>query len=434
MPAPPSNLITALRGGVVARHLFFYLDHPSGAVRVWDGIGEMIFGGSTYLGVGGLASIEGLSNSADLQNHSPSVALNRVPLTTLQSNTSNVRNRTATIAVGFFNEAGALIASRTLFTGKGDYLITKITEDEARVTLKLRGKISDWSLAPRAYYTPNDQAALYPSVTDRGLDSVRSLENANVSGWASTVESSGGNIGRVGMMLRDSGTGTLMHATGRGGIICISTGGTYFVYQSRIGLNNLTGQAFEEETSGATTNVASVTGYLNFSGANAYVDSSGDGRSAGGKLIFPVTTSTTQKVKRLATIASNGTATAETVNVASAIFRNGAGTNYDMFHRSTGSLTYGALDTSAAIINNVRGFVFITGSTLCHISNQNTGHTVTSYVEDVTNTAVSISGSRLQVSGVNCVVSTTGVILSSGGRRIKPSGGDSTTDYLRVIS
>ena len=434
MPAPPSALLTALRSGVVARHIFFYIDHPAGAVRIWDGLGVMAFNGNDYLGVGGLAEVSGVSNSADLQNHSPAVTLNRVPMTALQSNTSDVRNRVATIAAGYYNEAGTLFASRTIFSGVGDVLITKINESEARLTLKLRGRIADWSLAPRAYYTPNDQAAMYPGITDTGFNLVRTLENVNISGWSVNPESSGGRIGRTGMMLRDVGTGTLMHATAKGGLIVIQSTGVYGVYRGRIGFNILDFEAFEEDVSGAKTDVASNTAYLNFSGNNAYVDTTGDGRTAGGKKLFPDTQTVTNYVKRLATIEANGTATAETIDLVSAIFRNGAGTNYDMLKRSTGTLTYAATDTSAAIINNVRGFVFLTGSTLCHIVSQNTGHTATSYVEDVTNIAVAITANKLTVSGLNCVVSTTGVVLSAAGRRIKPSGADSATDYLRVIS
>lgn len=434
MPAPPNDLVNALRSGPVAVHLFFYIDHPSGAVRVWDGVGQMIFGGNTYEGVGGFATVEGVSNSADLQNHSPIVALNRVPLTSLQSNTANVRNRAAAIYFAAYSESGALINSRTLFNGKGDCLITKLTEDEASVKLKLRGKIADWSLAPRAFYTPYDQAALHPSVTDTGLNIVKSLENANISGWSVNAESSGGYIGRVGMMLRDSGTGKLMHASGRGGLIIIGTTGTYAVYTGRVGLNNLSGQPFVEETSGATTGVASSTGYLNFSGNNAYVDSSGDGRTAGGKLIYPNTTTVTQKVKRLADIVANGSTTAETVDQVSAFFTNGAGTAYDMFKRSTGTMTVGSIDTSAAIINNSRGILFYNGTNLGHISNQNTGFTVTTYVEEVTGTSVTVSGGKLKNNGVNCGVSTTGIIYGSTGRKIIPSGGDASVDYLRIIS
>lgn len=428
MTAPPDALLTALRTGVAARHLFFYLDHPSGAVRVWDGIGEMIFGGNTYLGVGGLAAIDGLSFSADLQNHSPSVTLNRVPLTTLQSSTSNVRARTATIAVGFYDETGTLIASRTLFTGQGDVLITKITENEASVTLKLRGKMADWALAPRAYYTPNDQKTLYPSVNDSGLDYIRSLEDKNISGWRSTVDTNNGDIARVNMCLYDTANARVMHCFGRGGFVTFDATSLW-----RLASGNRTGLLLKEAAT--TANNSASIAELKFGGNKAFVDSTtGEGRTPGNSAVYPDTLTTVQKVIIAATQV-NGAAGAATCDKAASQYTNSLGRVFDLFKSSAGTCNVAGSDTSGAIINNAFGYlIHYSGAFYEGVSELSNG-TAIAYVEDVTNTAVTISGlGRLQVGGVDCKVSSTGVVLSSGLRRIKRSGGSSTTDYLRIFT
>lgn len=429
MTTPPSGLITALRAGTVARHLFFYLNHPSGAIRAWDGIGEFQYGGNTYLGVGGLAEVGDVGNSIDIQNHSPYVKLNRVQLTSLKTNTTNVRGAAAAIYVGYIQEDGTLAYSRTLFSGVGDVLITKITETEAQLTLKLRGPIADWALAPRAYYTPEDQKALYPSVTDTGLDRVRSLENMNISGWRSTVDTNAGDISRINMCLFDTANQRVVHCLTRGGFVTFDSGSLW-----RLATGNKTGLKLKE--SATTADNSPSISILKFGGNPAYVDpTTGYGLTPGNSQIYPDTLTVSQRVQITTAISANGAAGVNTCDRVSSQYTNTLGRTFNLFKSSAGTCALATPNTSGAIVNNCRGYLMEYSGAFYDDVTEDSNGTAVSYVEDVTNTAVTISGAgRLQVGGVNCTISANGVVLSSGGRRIKRSGSSSTTDFLRIFT
>lgn len=181
MPAPPIDLVAALREGTVFRHLFFTLEHPSGTVRAWDGVGEIEFGGEVFYGVGGFANINGVSNSGDIQNHKIECTLIGVPFDAIRSTNPVIRDQPATIDAVWLDEGASVLASRRVFAGSGDYLALKTDRDTVTLQCFLKGASVDWAMTPRSYYSPTDQRRLHPG--DSGCDLVPSLENAEVAGW-----------------------------------------------------------------------------------------------------------------------------------------------------------------------------------------------------------------------------------------------------------
>lgn len=187
MPAAPANLVSALRIGSCVRHLFFKMTHTSGDVFAWDGVGDYVFNGDTYLGVAGMADIGGVSNSSDIQNHAVTVKLNGVPLSAFRGVSPSIRNQTADLfAVWIDVTNGVTVASKLLFSGLGDFLTTRLTEDTVQLTATIRAPHADWSVVPRAYYTNADQSRLFPG--DTGCDYTAQLENATIAGWQSTAD------------------------------------------------------------------------------------------------------------------------------------------------------------------------------------------------------------------------------------------------------
>jgi hypothetical protein len=185
MPAAPTELVAAVRAGTCARHHFFKMTHTSGTVLAWDGVGDFVFNGDTYLGVASLMEIGGVSNSADIQNHAVSVKLNGVPLSDFRGVEPSIRGQTALLyAVWISVDTGIVLGYKLLFSGLGDYLTTRFSGDTVQLAANIRAPHADWSVVPRAYYTGVDQARLYPG--DTGCDLVSRLENAVIAGWQAT--------------------------------------------------------------------------------------------------------------------------------------------------------------------------------------------------------------------------------------------------------
>lgn len=436
MPAPPTAVINAIRAGTARRHLFFFLDHPGGPIRAWDGVGKFSFGGNEYLGVGGLASISGVGNSSDIQDHRVEVTLNQIPLAALSEVDQSIKGSAASITAVMIAENGEIIGSRVLFAGVGDYTKTKITKNEATVRAVIRGKMASWSAAPRAFYTDSDQQLRYPG--DTGFSRMKELESATITGWNITPESSGANVRAWYRYLQDTVTGT---------VIGSATTGCLFERNSTpvFGQSTLLGSvlALLENTTGATNSTGNGD-LLTFGGANpCYVDSSGDVRSPGGNLVYPTSYSSAAKLKRVAVIAA-GSTTATTINLVASGYQYASGAYVGVFVPNGLSVTPGSGIWLNAIIDNCRGVIGHyphspwSGAiaAMGAVGSPDYSMGISNYVDRVTGNAVTVNGSnQLAVNGSPCVMSTTGAVLSSAGNLIQSNGtGAAGPNFLRVFS
>ena len=443
MPAPSSAVLAACRAGTVQRHLLLYLNHPLGVVRAWDGVGNISFGGNTYTGVSGLGLIQGLSDSVDLQQHEVACTLNAVPLSALTADDGDIRGVAASVYAVLVAENGSQLASREIFTGYGDVLKTTVNGDKAQLTLLLRGLLADWSASPRSYYTPRDQSRLYAG--DSGFDYVPNLQDSTVSGWNDVPETTGAvvyvrrnayfNWVSESAVFYDGVTGELYGNEVNGLSIYFDIAGA--TYELRRHASSAVG--YVEDVSGAVSVRASFSGKhaLQVGGANCVVNVSNYVQTAGGALIQG-NNSASEELRRPGTIASDGSATANTVDFPNV--GSGGTSRLAWSSASSGSASWTQADWSGAVFNAADGALVASDAATSFQAYSRTheadvGLVTYYYVEDVTGTAVLVSSSgagKLQVGGVNCVVSTTGVVLSSGGRRIIRSGGDPAVDYLRV--
>lgn len=420
MPAPPSGVLTATRAGTCARHLLFYLNHPGGVVRAWDGIGTLSYGGNDYLGVGALGSVQGVSDSRDLQNHEVLVMLGGVPYSDLQDDTGEVRGVAATITAVLLDTDGAVVDARVVFTGKGGSMRTRHDGTSLMLAVRLRGLFTDWSAAPRRFYVPTHQQRLYSG--DNGFAFSSALENATVSGWSLSVEttganaryySSGYNIGT----LKDSVTGEPIGNNTYGFPPGQPVAGTLPQdFETRSSTVD-----YEEEITGVNVQVHNISSVsvLAIGGVACYVDIYGDVRTPGGAIIHPNgLTASTYRLRKQGTITSNGTATATTLTRVAVLL---------LIMKTGGSLT-GPGMTDLVYVNSTGMQLGVNGSN--QIIMGVSPNTV--IVEDVSGTIATYASSKVQISGSDCFVSTTGVILSPSNRRLYIQGGSVDTDFLRV--
>lgn len=413
MPAPNATLLTALRAGTVSRHIFFEMDHSEGTIRAWDGIGKFVFDSETYLGVYG-GNIAGVSDSKDIQNHEVVVGLSGVPLSALYDTDPDIRNQPATITAAWISEDGTVVASKVLFEGYGDNLRTQITGDTFAISAKLRGKLADWSSVPGAFYTLNDQDRLFSG--DTGFQFVKELENATVAGWSKDVEATAAGIYNSNPTTyrrpkEDIGDELIGHdafgMTAKGNGI-----------SNLIGDNTSGTEYFVEETSGALVTLSGTSWQVG--GVNLYLDINDDVRTAGGKLVkLAAGGGATDKLRKITTIASDGTAGADYI----------ASVSYaaiSLLSVNGAAINTGDNDRSMMVFDNKDG------ASVQRVSG--TARNVAlaeNYVEDVTWAAVTFDGSNhMQVGGSDCLVSSTGVILSPSNRRIVLQS--DTDQFLRI--
>lgn len=431
MPAPPSDLVEALRGGPtvtkVARHVFFKMTHSQGDVLAWDGVGDFELDSEVYKGVAGFAAIEGVSDSGDIQNHDVAVSINGVSMSDLLSVDTNVRGEAVTIKAAWIKEDGTVLRSRTVLIGKGDVL--KVKPAERAVTVKVRGPLADWTASPRAYYTDADQQRRFPPVdgepVDTGFKLVKFLENATIAGWSKDEESSGATVNWAGSSgglkygaAFDSVDHAIIGAETLGAVLRRASGDR--LVTGHLGENH----AFTEDESGAAVTVNDTDG-MRCGGVPVYVDILGVVRTAGGKLIRIY--SSARYLRKQTEITEDGAA-GTTQITRSTRFSGVDGQVPDKLAIS--AFNQATDDWSDAVYDNYYGAESVDVEDDGSVTGE-VGGVEAPYVEASTGNAVTYSSDRLRVGGSPCVLSANGVVLSPNGNRIVLQGGHANS-FLRI--
>lgn len=440
MPAPSASVIAAMRAGTAKRHLLFYLDHPLGVVRAWDGIGDLVYGGDTYKGVGGLARIRNVSDSVEIQDHDVTVEVSGVTYSALRADDGDIAGRTATVRALLLQESGAVLDTRLIFSGVGRRMRIQADDDTLTLVLELRGLMHDWSAAPRVYYTDVDQKRLFAA--DTGFSLVAALQDAVVSGWSKNPENIGSDVrARIltspDLTLSGTNKGTALHASGVPRAIGEHTNGpnAYFTrFTGPLLRYAASSSPFIEEGTGAEISLVDATsayiiGTGGLSGNPLYVDINGDVRTAGGKKVW--ISADSNRLRLAGAISSLGTATADTCVV------QALGSGVLLRRSSSAALSLTGSDWTGLIFDNSDGRAVLgnaSPATSGTIELSGGGTTTYTYVEDVSGTNATSGGvgTTLQVGGVDCKVSTTGAVISAAGRRIIRQGADGTRYFLRV--
>jgi hypothetical protein len=438
MPALSAELTALIRSGGVYRHTFVEIDHALGAVRVWDGIGEFLFGGQTWLGVGGLISVQNASGSSDLQNHAVTVRLQSVPAASMRDVEPSIRARSSRVVLAWIDPTGAVRGSQTIFRGRGGNLTTKLDEDSLILTATLRGPMADWAVIPRAYYTDADQKRRYAG--DTGCSEVRRLENSVVTGWGQFTESSGEAIVWRGSYavstdavqrpfgFDNHGLGIGAYAAGNpqnslGFANVVPSGGTGATWTGVFEALPPAGVA-----PGTVRPGLPVTGLIiQASGANCYVDTDGLARSAAGLPLLATISGVVRQMRKARDIESDGTPTAVGIISRAARVRfppNASDASVTLLSRADQAPVNGGFDNR---------FLVFADAIPAGIGQD--PFQVPTLVEATTGTAVTVDGSsRLVCRGVQCVLSTTGVVLTDQGRRVlrSVSGVGQPAQFLRT--
>lgn len=426
MAAPNATLVEKIRAGLVARHVFVRLDHSQGELFLWDGIGEFVFGGNTYRGVGGLGQIGGVSDSLDVQNHEVLCTLNGVSLPALLETDTSIENRAAQIAVLWIEENGTVIASETVFVGTGDVLRLKMDTENKQLTAKLKAPLAEWRAPPLAFYTDAEQQRRYPG--DTGFSTVKGLEGATVAGWSVNEEASGGIPVRSEFYRTyDNVQGYPIgdHTNGQC-IIVTSISGTLWVTSSDATGSTPTAFRYVEQTTGAVTDSGTAAPFaVRVGGVNCYMDISGDVRTPGGLLVLQ-SGSTARRLRRQSLITSAGTATGTTISSVATPAAGSRAAATRLIKTGSGYTSVTNLNQSPLVYNNRNGEQVTVNGSSVPVSPASVA-----YIEETTGAACTVVSGLLKVGGSNCVVSSTGVILSPGGRKIVKTGG-TATDFLRV--
>lgn len=165
----PRDMSSGMQTAVVANRivpaLLVILTFKSKTVYVWSGVGNLVYNGNTYLGVGSLGSIDPITESADVHAYGTSVALSGIDPTILGECLTDIQlGAPATIMLALLDSNGNILGTpQTIFAGVVDKPVVAPGTKEVTIKLALETKLTNLSRANQRRYTSADQNLYYPN-------------------------------------------------------------------------------------------------------------------------------------------------------------------------------------------------------------------------------------------------------------------------------
>ncbi len=180
------EIIDLIARGVVHPALFVFADFPSGAKRVWTGIGDqelvsdLVIANGVYEGIGSAISFETVTETTDTAAKSISVMVSGLdPDFAAKLISDDYQGREAVIYMGFWNPDTGLLAEmpEPMWRGKLDYDEFNDSRNKADLKITCSHRLAD-ILRKREYrYTDRDQQRLYPGMGDTGLSHMNQIQD-----------------------------------------------------------------------------------------------------------------------------------------------------------------------------------------------------------------------------------------------------------------
>ncbi len=194
---------TAIQAERVMRTCAAELAFSSGVVRVSGAPIDLVFGGATFLGVGGLGGISAVQESTELRSYGLTLTLAGIPRDTIAlAMGEHYQGRPGTVweVVLDATTHRPLADPIVVFRGRMDQMIVKLGES-ATVGITMTNRLADWDRPRLRRYTDEDQRRAFPA--DDGFRFVSATADKELvwpaKGFTgrSGPSAGGGNLGDV---------------------------------------------------------------------------------------------------------------------------------------------------------------------------------------------------------------------------------------------
>lgn len=182
------TLIARIQQGIVRPVLFVFADFPSGAQRLWTGIGNITWSGHTWEGVGGAIGFETVSETMDTAAKGISAKLNGLDPDMVSRLVNDAyQGRDAIIYLAFWNDDETSLEAMPEPLWQGSLDTDEVEDDgkTASITIAAEHRLVDILRKREFRYTDRDQQLLYPGQGDTGLNKIEAIQDLQIP-WGRT--------------------------------------------------------------------------------------------------------------------------------------------------------------------------------------------------------------------------------------------------------
>lgn len=189
-----SAMQTVATSEVVRPIVLVQCDFDSGALNLWNGIGNLTVSSVDYVGAGTLLNISTMKESADLAANGMNVTLSGItsPLIT-KARDEDYQGRELKILLGAMDSSNSVISSPVIiFSGFMDTMTIQDAAETATISVTVENRLIEFQRSRIRRYTAEDQKIDYP--TDKGLEFVAEIAEKEIV-WGRTQAATGGGGG-----------------------------------------------------------------------------------------------------------------------------------------------------------------------------------------------------------------------------------------------
>jgi len=190
------TIASVVRPAYFVRMIFDSGESPN-VLNLWNGVGDLAFGGNTYTGVGDLLAISQITETADIQATGINVSLTGVKSSFIViAKDHDYQGRALTVSLGAFDASGSLIADPVIvFSGFMDTMTISENGAYSTIIISVENKLIAFERSKIRRYTAEDQKIDHP--TDKGFEFVTSIVQKDII-WGRPTGPSGGGQGTPG--------------------------------------------------------------------------------------------------------------------------------------------------------------------------------------------------------------------------------------------
>ena len=194
-----TNGMTAVTTADVVRPAYFVrMVFDSGespnVLNIWNGVGDLAFGGNTYTGTGDLLSIGQITETSDIAATGINVSLTGVKTSFIAiAKDHEYQGRPLTVSLGAFDASGDLIADPVIvFSGFMDTMTISESGANSTISIAVENKLIAFERTKVRRYTAEDQKIDHP--TDKGFEFVTAIVQKEII-WGRPNPATGGGGG-----------------------------------------------------------------------------------------------------------------------------------------------------------------------------------------------------------------------------------------------
>lgn len=156
------------------------LETSQGNVLAWTGIGNLQFGGETYLGIGDLGKIGPVKEAGDeIKANMVSFQLSGIPTELISvALGAQYQGRSARLWLGFMDNGNLIEDPILIFDGRMDVMDIDEGPEQSTISITAESRLADLNRARVRRYTNEDQQHAYPN--DKFLEYVASIQNVEI--------------------------------------------------------------------------------------------------------------------------------------------------------------------------------------------------------------------------------------------------------------